>query len=704
MKKYAGPSFLILLLFPICLSAQQPPSEAEMQARMIKLQKQLDSMKNDPRVKKYLEQNSGTIPTLPTAGASGTKPVKPSTAIKETGSLPAPDTAKIRSLPRGSMSLPELNSYLVNLRLQLSKRLPADAVSSADAIARKLNYDPAKLDAAALQAWEKGATEEAVLLATDAATRNNGDGLLLTNTGAILDMSGLSEKAIPILRTIVRYDPNNAIALNNLGQAYTQLGMHDSGMIYLKRCLSLSSKHPEANNTAGQIELKKGNKGKAKEYFENSIKGSYTVRAYKGLRNADPNARIRKFVKDRVKVPEYLNKHKYDLPRQCYKTEEAKSLEEEYKQYKLFLGKQREKYNKLRKEAEQQYAKEGFKKLQEKAMNPKGNIVKPFMALGGTMLSETTLDWSEELMKLEKYNAENRKTYKSLEKEYEAAYKKLTDEMDKRVDECCGEGNTSCCFNDADCKAVNELANKYLFKFAQFNEEWQKHNLQLYKDYFDELIFWSYLGSMDNDEFKIKFYDWIDKYLIMLQQLCQTKLIYGCQPEDADKPEPVVAGELKQYECPIEFEMPFLVGKLSIDCEKFSFSAGELVTFKYEKNFIGQRQSTMSLGIGAGIYLLKVPGAPAGVEVSAGMSVYLSFDNMGHLTDGGLQTGAKASAGIEFEAGERLKLKKEMKKEAGVGWRVGIASGINFDEGPLKGILNPKENPVNRNVNVYTPR
>jgi hypothetical protein len=61
---------------------------------------------------------------------------------------------------------------------------------------------------------------------------------------------------------------------------------------------------------------------------------------------------------------------------------------------------------------------------------------------------------------------------------------------------------------------------------------------------------------------------------------------------------------------------------------------------------------------------------------------------MGHLMDGGIQNGAKATAGIDFEAGERIKIKKEIKKEVGFGWRVGINSGISFDDEPLKKLFN----------------
>jgi tetratricopeptide (TPR) repeat protein len=657
MKKLIA---LLLISLPGYLFAQKNKSAdaAQMEAMMKNIQKQMDSMMKDPRLK-------GVKPPQ-TAGGGNTKGPN----IKN---VPAKDSIRIRNIPRANFTLPELTNYINDLRSQLSRKLPADAVRSANEIARKLNNDPAKLDAASLHAWQKGATEEALLLSVDAASKSGGDGLLLTNTGAILDMSGLPEKAIPILRTIVRYNPDNAIAHNNLGQAYTQLGLHDSAMYYLGRCINLSPKHPEANNTAGHIELKRGNKAKAKNYFENSISGSFSLSANKGLRTADPKAKIRKLVKPKVKIPEYFNQWKYKLLPQCHNVKESKQLEEMHREYRQFYSRLHVQYEKQRIAVEKQWQAEAMQRMQKRqqaALKGEANLVKPFQGLAAAMESELTIEFSEAVMELEKFNTDNRKQYRDLEAEYNREYEKYTKA------------------NQETCESMNDFNNKFLDRFAQLNEEWQHRNLKLYHDYIDEFIYWGYLSSSDDLEFSLKLYTWADRYMQLLGRLSVTKTIAACREDerqDLDKPIPE---ELKQYDCPLELEIPFVVGALSADCEKFSFSVGEGVVFRYEKNFTGQRQSTMSLGIGAGIYLLKVPGAPAGIQASANMSVFLSFDNMGHLMDGGVQNGAKASAGIEFEAGERIKIKKEMKKEVGFGWRFGINSGVSFDDEPLKKLLN----------------
>jgi tetratricopeptide (TPR) repeat protein len=159
-------------------------------------------------------------------------------------------------MPRRDLTSAEMNSYLTDLHDQLKKLLPAEYVASANSIAEKLKY-PLRIENAAVLAWQNGSFEQSVLLITDAASRLPTDENVLSNAGAILDMSGLSEKAIPILRRVIHIDSENAAAHNNLGQAYTALGMQDSALYYFTHCLSLSPQHPEANNTAGIIELQK---------------------------------------------------------------------------------------------------------------------------------------------------------------------------------------------------------------------------------------------------------------------------------------------------------------------------------------------------------------------------------------------------------------------------------------------------------------
>jgi Tfp pilus assembly protein PilF len=680
MKKYFSIIFFLAGIgaFP-AHSQKAPANQAEMEAFMKNLQRQSDSIK---QVLKKKGINIESPQKIPASSPPASKdPIANNKAIDKI-ELPPRDSLKVRNIPKKNFSLQELAVYLVDVHAQLAQRMPGPA-ASAKAIAVKLNNDPAKMESAAIVAWKRGAGEEAALLVTDGASRAINDGLLLTNAGAILDMNGMGDKAIPILRTVVTYDPDNAIALNNLGQAFVQLGMMDSGMTYLGRCIQKSPQHPEANNTAGHIELKKGNKGKAQTYFENSIRGGYTPAAYKGIRAIDKNYKIANLIRPKVKLTEYFNQFKYKLPLQCRKVEDALVLKIEHKQYRELMNLLAKKYEQLRREAEKEFNSTSVQRMQQRAIRGE-NIIKPFMGLAGTMHSETWLEFTKEIYEVDQFSRENRAQYKQLELEYRAEYEKVMQPFNERAESnCCGEGDVSCCPENKEvCDALNKLKNKYLVKFADINDEWQERNIGLFRKYYDELIFWNYLSSWDEIEFKIRFFDLTQKYFQAMSRVCETKILEPCvspEPEDKEKP---VETELKQFDCPVEIEIPFLVGSFEMDCEKISFGAGEFIKFKYEKMLTGSRQSTMSVGVGFELYKFEVGafGVKAGAKAEAGMSVFLVFDGGNHVCDGGVQYGAKAAAGIDFSSGEKVKLKKELfSKQIGVGWRAALNAGVSFN-------------------------
>ena len=92
----------------------------------------------------------------------------------------------------------------------------------------------------------------------------------------------------------------------------------------------------------------------------------------------------------------------------------------------------------------------------------------------------------------------------------------------------------------------------------------------------------------------------------------------------------------------------------------------------------------------------------AGFEVSMDMSVYLTFDKAGNCTDGGMTYSASRGFGVDFSAGERIKIKRGLgNMDQEIGWRFGINSGVSFTAPK-----NPFEKPevqVNPNVRIYQP-
>ena len=178
----------------------------------------------------------------------------------------------------------------------------------------------------------------------------------------------------------------------------------------------------------------------------------------------------------------------------------------------------------------------------------------------------------------------------------------------------------------------------------------------------------------------------------MLVKVGTTRIIESCDFE----PTTAVSdsNQIKEIECPLDVEFPFIVGKIKLNCDKFSVSGGEGLVFGYEKNF-KTHQSTLSSGIGLTLELQEKAGPiKAGVKAGVSETVFITFDGNNGIADIGLKNEAKVSASAPGVG----------KKDVSVGSTLGINSGWNFNEGPFKGMIGPApEVQQNKNVNIYKP-
>ena len=701
MKKILTLAMLTVLL---CQQLFAQPTQAEIDKMMKRAQMEIEKMKKDPKNKELIKSMpniDSLMKNMPKGNnQAATKNIKTGTV---SSTLPARNNKLLSQLPKKTFTKAELVVYCNDLYKQLADKISPAKVKAVNDIMAKPGGNAYKFNLAAVASWYNGALEEATLIAIKAAALNPEYDVLLNNTAAMLNLDGLEYKAIPILKTLLEKYPDNPMVLNNMGQAYAGLGAADTAMFYLGRCIAKSPNHPEANNTAGQIELAKGNKAKAKDYFEHSISGAYSESNSNALLSIDPEVNYSKYIRPRVHIPEYFSADKYRLPQQCENIGQAAVAKEEQDAFKEMISALIKKYEIMEKE-ESKIAKQTVTQKLLVGVNQNHEAMPPFFFLAGTMLAEINKGRSEDLIALDKYNQNFYENIKSLEKQYEKVQADGRAQFAER-EEKQGEGNPDPELDKAICKTYEEIANRYLLLFSNLRHNWQDKNLALEKKYLNDLIYWTYLLSIDIHDFRQNFYGLVTDHLTSLNILNETKILYPCDREEVNK-QKADSLQIKEPECPFEVELKFIVGTVSLDCKKFSFSGGEGFIFKYEKEF-KSGQSTISLGIGA---QLELGGGFGGVKVGAGASasecVFIKFDGNGHVTDGGLKFDAKAGAGAELEGaiGKNVNIKKDLSKvEAGVGYTIGMESGIKFDEGPLKNLLNPPEVPLNKNVKIYKP-
>ncbi len=684
--------FIVLLYFlSSTFVSAQIPSQAEMDKLIKQSQDLLKQYGGDTMVKKALKSAEEQQKQI--AGAIKTSPNKPDASSNndpgaygnvDNWKFPPRNIALLSTLPKGILTKAQLVSFLSDLYGQLSKKLTVGTAASVQTIAAKYMNNADKMGDAAVIGWYNDHEEESILLIIKAAATNPDNELLLNNCAALLTMGGIEHKAIPILKYILQSYPENSMVLNNLGQAYAGLGETDTAMHYFMRCMRTEPENAEACGTAGQIEATKGNIEKAVEYLEKSLKSAYTKTAALKLRKLRKGYRVSRLVRPRVKLPEYFNLFKYDLPAQCIRVEDAMKSDAEHNAFRTMVTRQANSFGVIYQELVQKEYQRAMEMMNTGArgrhLHPDEFMAQPFHEFCTIMAGDVLSEFQDDLTSLQNW-VKNKFTpeYATLDAEYRGRLKGLgffATEKER-------------------CNAENALANEFLPRFAVAMEELQERHLRIYRQYFDELVYWHFLSlhPIDKDKARMRQIEFILQYLNMLGGVCQTKIIKHCDFKSFTITKE--SNDIKKYECPLEIEIPFIIGSFSLDCDKVSFSAGEGAIFGYEKNF-KTKISTLSVGIGAKLELGKVKLGPAEAKLSAsaGETLFITFDGDNKVSDAGLKFGVKLGAGAEIKGSKEIATDKsiEVKRDLGskdvsVGYTFGISSGFTFNEGPFKGMV-----------------
>jgi type II secretory pathway component PulM len=118
------------------------------------------------------------------------------------GSIPARKSALLNALPKDNLNKDQLQLFLNTLYADVKRKTSPPIVADTQKIINQLENDPKKIAASAVAAWYNNAPAQAALLVTYAAV-NSPDANTLNNCGAIMNLSGREEKAIPILKYVL---------------------------------------------------------------------------------------------------------------------------------------------------------------------------------------------------------------------------------------------------------------------------------------------------------------------------------------------------------------------------------------------------------------------------------------------------------------------------------------------------------------------
>lgn len=245
------------------LAVAQMPSQKEIEEAMREIQRTLKDL--PPELRKMAEDAQRRLANSPGAG--------------DEVRVPARDAARIAKVPRQPLSGAQLKAHVASLQPKLRQALSPQALRRAERVEeaqRKAGGDPtARLRDAAngLAAW--GAWPEAIYLMGKVALAS-GHAQDLNNLAAFLTMQKAPQAALPILITLDARYPGNSTILNNLGQAWFELGEVKEAERVLILAVKRSPNHPQANVTKSVIEEARGDKAAAAESMRAAIRGGFS--------------------------------------------------------------------------------------------------------------------------------------------------------------------------------------------------------------------------------------------------------------------------------------------------------------------------------------------------------------------------------------------------------------------------------------------
>jgi len=669
MKKISVLVCILLLSFVHVFSQ---PTQAEIDKKIKEAQLEIEKMKKDPKYSELLKN----VPNLDSLkDKNGNKPegIKNKTPKPDNRILPVKNSKLLSQLPKKTLNSNELNTYLKTLHTQLLQKITSSSADSARLIADQFGNDGAKLSGAAIVAWYKNDAEASVLLAIKAATLSLNDNTSLNNCAAILSMAGLESKAIPILQVLLQREPNSSTVLNNLGQAYTSLGEMDTALYYFGRCIKIAPTHPEANNTAAIICLKKGQTDLAKKHCEQALKGGLSSEAIKTFTHLFPGEDLYKSIDEKPFRSYPFNEHDFIFPEQSETIETAVQIKTELEALATMYRAMRDKL--------EGYIAENTSIAQSRADRfGKNPIANQELIESGTVFTrraeyaftKITIPLAEESNNITiKHGQQIFKLEAELRAKHDELYKSQLAES-----KACDQNNICQTKVVAKyCALYNGLSNQYLPVFAVINRDYVKKIWRLHKEMFEAYSVYARVAIRPGTILKAS--KEAERMSMIMAPLINGiilndgyKIIYRdllCGSMTDKELKRIAELEIKEnYKCNLNVEIPLGVAKMTFNCDEFEVEGGEGIKVKFNKNF-RSGQTTLYAGPGVGV---SIPG----FEASATQYMYVCFDKNNKPVDGGAQG--------ELE----LDVKGVVKGDQKIILKTSINTGVKFEPGPLQSL------------------
>jgi len=511
----------------------------------------------------------------------------------------------------------------------------------------------------------------------DATDANN-----INSYAAMLTMLGGAQLAIPILNDLNKNYPGNNTVLNNLAQAWLQLGDIVKGEKYIDSTLKRFPAHSMALLAKALIAESKGNKTEAIAILKKSLKSGYSKEKEQKLKSLGGNTELKDDRFPSPKKADPLNLGGFKTPAFPKTVNECIALEPIWKQFESDINSELETLEQQINEGTIQVEKLIEEKMKKDAATVSASVkagyivgditeVPPYHDRAARQLKADAEIYAKRIqgwaLKVKSFN-EN--VYGPETDKYNEKIRKLQKE---EIDQT-GEGKPNLSF----CPKYREASDAYLKIVNTESELFFKEQLQLEKDFINNSTHWrmymdvpeifeiTKLGAKKN---------WLE--LLMLKGTPGFVNItkYNCDPPPARKPGPLQ--KFDDVACAYndtlnlprgkiisncsklkgEFDMDFLAYKIEMDSE-----AGN----SFREQFVS---GAVEIGYKKGMTPKKI--GPVEVEASAGIRGGVEIDRNG-ISD--IIVGAGVEAGVKL-------IGTTDGTSAGISGKMGLISGTGSAKG-----------------------
>ncbi|MBI1781684.1 MAG: hypothetical protein HYR66_09990, partial [Sphingobacteriales bacterium] len=571
--------------------------------------------------------------------------------------IPAKKTALIASLPRKIFSTEELLSFIKKENISIAKLIKPQSKEIADKLMEMFKDDPYygyMIAAAANGLWIGGYHESAVYLlgkATEAIP--NADNY--NNYASCLTMMGAAHIAIPILQKLNSVHKNNSTVLNNLGQAWLQLGDENMGEKYIDSAIKIYAYHPQANYTKALLEQSRGKTAEAVHALENSLKHSITQTKLNKLKElGDKQHKLRGYNVPRVYYSSSFKLDEYAaMVPQAYAFELGQGIERQWEKFKQSLNDEIEKLEREIEKAKQQEEDE-LKEFKEQTVKQGGVIYPPY--------------YHHAVQRYNTYLAQQQKTIPqdaavAAQYGYKLAALKTQFLADmKTAEDKFREENTGAIDN---CPEQIPIINGFLQQTNRLNQEYNINHIRIWiADAYNQYYFAPQLASVDASALKAVLSIKLD-FLKKLRSLKhESDVIYSCNAPGEGEPEYKMK-QLPDYDevnCHIENKITAPgFGEITMRCNNMTMELNPfLLPFSgtFTKNFDDGHWEEVSVAVE-----LKAVSIGGGVKFDKDGNVESGEANIGKKIGG-----VKVSAGVAFD-------EKGFKKSS---IELGISNSLKF--------------------------